>query len=95
MAALFWHSQRCGTDNVGSRKIAVENDLKQNGFEGVGRSDLDVFGGRSGVFLSIAHFPIGGHDFWEVVMGSGDDGNLTRNTVEEVAGRLRRIHSFD
>ena len=95
MAALFWNSQRHATDNVVSRKIVIENDLKQNGFQGVGRSDLDVSGGRSGVFLSIAHFPIGGQEFWEVVMGSGDDGNLTRNTVEEVASRLRRIHAID
>lgn len=95
MAALFWHSQRCGTDNVVSRRIAVENDLKQNGFQDVGRSDLDVSGGRNGVFLSIAHFQISGQEFWEIVMGSGDDGNATRNTVEEVASRLRRIHSFD
>lgn len=99
MAALFWNSSRRtltpGTANIGSLKIVIEGALKKDGFADVRRNNLEVAGGKNGVWVSIAHFQIQGSDFWEVVMGSGDDGNTTRDTVNAVADRLQRLVFFD
>lgn len=99
MAALYWHSEvRTLTPNVniGSLKIVIENDLRQNwGFSEVRRSELDVTGVKNSVFVSIAHFHIDGPRFWEVVMGSGDNFDVTKNTVGELADKLRGLVFFD
>ena len=99
IAALFWNSSvrtlTPGTANIGSLKIVVENTLRQDGFADVVRNNLEVAGGKNGVWISIAHFQIQGPDFWEVVMGGGDDGNTTRDTVSGVADRLQRLVFFD
>ena len=100
MAALFWNSEvrtlTPGTANISNLKIVIENDLRQNwGFSDVRRSELDVSGGKNGVFVSIAHFHIDGPRFWEVVMASGDNFDVTKNTVGEVADKLRRLVFFD
>ena len=99
MAALFWNSSRRtltpGTGSIGSLKIVVENTLRQDGFADVVRNNLEVAGGKDGVWVSIAHFQIQGPDFWEVVMGSGDSADVTRDTVNGVANRLQRLVFFD
>ena len=100
MAALYWNSEirtlTPGTADIGALKIVIENELQQNlGFTDVHRNALEVAGSRNGVYVSIAHFQIDGPRFWEVVMGSGDDFNVTKNTVGEVADKLRGLVFFD
>lgn len=99
MAALFWNSQvrvlTPGTANIGTLKRVIENELRQNGFLDVRRNDLEVAGGKNGVWLSIAHFQIDGPRFWEVVMASGDDFEVTRDTVDVIVTKLRRLVFFD
>jgi hypothetical protein len=99
MAALFWNSSRrtltSGTGSIVGLRIVIENTLRQDGFADVVRNNLEVAGGKNGVWVSIAHFQIQGRDFWEVVMGSGDDVNTTRDTVSAVANRLQRLVFFD
>ena len=97
MAALFWNSDRRTLPegvNLFGVKAAIEKELQQIGAVGIRRTELDVSCSMPGVFLSIGHFQIDGITFWEVVMGSGDDGDLTRDTVNRVADRVRRIHFF-
>ena len=94
MAALYWNSEvrtlTPGTGSIGALKIVIANELQQSGFSNVRRSELDVSGVKNSVFVSIAHFPIDGTRCWEVVMGSGDDGDVTKNTVEWLADEVRR-----
>jgi len=99
MAALFWNSDRRdlteSTGSIGALRIVIENAIKGIGFAEVRRSDLDVSGGKNGVFVSIAHFPIGGRSFFEVVMASGDAEAVTRSTRDEVVTKLRNLTFFD
>ena len=95
MAALFWNSEvrnlSEATENIGELKRVIENELQKNRFLDVRRNNLEVAGGRDGVWLSIAHFHIGGRKFWEVVMASGGSADVTRNTVGEVVDKLRKL----
>ena len=95
MASLFWNSHRRDTDEIGQVKAAIERALSEIGFSEVGRGDLEVFGVRGGVVVSIAHFPIGGRSFFEVVMASGDSGDVTKNTRDEVVNKVRSIQFID
>lgn len=99
MAALYWNSQvrtlTPGTGHIGSLKVVIENVLKQNGFLDVRRNDLEVAGGKNGVWLSIGHFQIDGPDFWELVMASGGDFDVTKDTAEGVVNKLRGLVFFD
>jgi hypothetical protein len=99
MAALFWNSEvrtlTPGTGHIGALKIVIENVLKEKGFLDVRRNDLEVAGGKNGVWLSIAHFHIDGPRFWEVVMASGDDLDITKNIINEVVNKLRSLVFFD
>jgi hypothetical protein len=101
MAFLFFNNDRRditeGVGNIGSLKIVIENTLKESGFIEVRRSDLDVFGIKPdvAVVVSIAHFPIGGRSFHEVVMAAGDSGDVTKNTRDEVVNKLRNLKFFD
>jgi hypothetical protein len=99
MAALFWNSNirelTPGTANIGTLKNVIEHTLREIGFADVRRNDLEVAGGKNGVWVSIAHFHIGDRRFWEVVMASGDALDATRNTSSEVADKLRGLVFFD
>jgi len=99
MAALFWDNHRRditeGVGNIGALRIVIENTLKEMGFSDVRRSDFDVFGSKPGVVVSVAHFPIGGRSFFEVVMAAGDSGDLTKNTRDGVVNKLRSLVFFD
>ncbi len=99
MAALYWNSEvrtlTPGTGSIGALKIVIANELQQSGFSNVRRSELDVSGGKNSVFVSIAHFHIDGPSFWEVVMASGDNGDVTKNTVGEVVDKLHHLHLID
>ena len=99
MAALYWHSEVRLLDpstQIHNLMSCNEHDLRQNwGFSDVRRSELDVTGVKNSVFVSIAHHPIDGPSFWEVVMASGDNFDVTKKTVGKVADKLRRLVFFD
>ena len=94
MAALYWHSEVRLLDpstQIHNLMSCNEHDLRQNwGFSDVRRSELDVTGVKNSVFVSIAHHPIDATRCWEVVMGSGDNFDVTKNTVEWLADEVRR-----
>ena len=94
MAALFWHNQIREIvvgHNIGDVKAAIELELRQRQFQDVRRTAQEVAGGRNGVWLSVGHLRIEPTRFWEVVMGAGDSGDITKNTVEEIATALPGI----
>jgi len=99
MAALFWNSDRRdltpGTANIGTLRGVIANAIREIGFAQVNQGQLDVSGGKNGVFVSIAHFPTANRSFFEVVMASGESGDLTRSTRDEVVNKLRRLVFFD
>jgi hypothetical protein len=96
MAALYWHNEVRSLSpetQIHNLMSCNELDLRQKwGFSNVRRSELDVSGGKNSVFVSIAHFHIDGPSFWEVVMASADNGDVTKNTVGEVVDKLHHLH---
>jgi hypothetical protein len=88
MAALWWNSSvrelQEGALDLDMVKRAAEAQLRDNGFENVERSALDVAGTKNNCWVSIAHFEIVPVRFWEIVICSGDVFDVTKATAEEV-----------
>ena len=58
-------------------------------------NELEVAGVKNGVYFSIAHFPLDGPRFWDVVRESGDDLHIAKITAGEVTDTLGRFVFFD
>ncbi len=95
MAALWWHSEvrhvSEALSGVGELKSVIAGRLGQIGFANVHSDNLEVAGGKNGCWISIAHFHIAERQYWEVVMGSGDNVDTTRGTVNEVVAMLESL----
>ena len=92
MAALYWNSEvRALTprEQIHNLRSDIEAELRRWGFSDVHRNALEVAGAQNGVYISIAHFPIDSTRCYEVVMGSGDDFEATKNTVIDLASKVR------
>jgi len=99
MSALFWNSSRRtlveGNPNpLGDLKVVIGGTLTQLGFTDIRRNELEVAGNRNGSVLSIAHFPTGPLQWFEVVMSGGADANATKRNLDEVVTALHNIHLF-
>jgi hypothetical protein len=95
MAALWWHSEvrqvSEALSGIGELKRVISGSLGQRGFTDVRVNDLEVAGGKNACWVSIAHFHIADRQYWEVVMGTGDNSDTTRATVDEVVALLRGL----
>lgn len=94
-SALWWHSEvrqvSPALSGVGELKFLASEELKRKGFSDVRNNDLDVFGVKEGVVVSIAHFRIADRQYWEVVMSSGDTVEKTKRINGEVVEILRNM----
>lgn len=98
MAALFWNSSRRQLSNgqpIASFNQYLANQLKRHGFADTRGNELEAAGAKNGCWVSVGHFPIGGSQYWEVVMASGSDGPTTQAVVNEVASLFRGIVQID
>ena len=95
MAALWWHSEvRVVSEalaGIGELKFVVSHSLRDKGFSDVRINDLEVAGGKSGCWMSLAHLHIADRRYWEVVMCSGDTAQASKATVDEVVAMLRAL----
>jgi hypothetical protein len=95
MAALWWHSQirKLGeTLDINGLKNRIAEALRESGFTDVHVNDLEVAGGKGGVWASVAHFSIEPEiEFWEITMTAGDDSS-TKTVNDEVVALLNNIH---
>ena len=95
MAALWWNSEIRNVSEalsgIGELKFVISNSLKGMGFSDVRSNNLEVAGGKNNTWVSIAHFHVVDRQYWEVVMGSGDNVEMTRGVVNEVVTMLRGL----
>jgi hypothetical protein len=98
MAALFWNSAVRvlpePIENIGVWRSVIDDGLRRHGFANVRHTNLEVAGGKGGSWVSVAHFHIADRRFWEVVMGSGDSTEGTKDTVAEVVRIIHGIHTL-
>ncbi|WIM92769.1 hypothetical protein ACTOB_004724 [Actinoplanes oblitus] len=97
MAALFFNTREFDLSDalgsIGELKNVIANELRQAGFSDVVTNQFEVAGNHSGgIRLSVAHLPVGGRRFWQVVMAGGDGGDLTLRTVNDIANRIQHLH---
>jgi hypothetical protein len=97
VSALFWNSSRRslveGNPNpLSDLKVVIAGTLTQLGFTDIRRNELEVAGNRNGSVLSIAHFPTGPNQWFEVVMSGGADFDATKQNLDEVVTALHNIH---
>lgn len=95
MASLWWNSEvrdvSVALSGIGELKLVISNALKKKDFSDVSLNNLEVAGGKNGVWISIGHFHIADRRFWEIVMGSGDSVEQTKGVVNEVVTLLRDL----
>lgn len=95
MAALYWNCEvrvlGKAEAGIGEVKGVIEVKLQEDGFSDVRLNNLEVAGGKNGVWLSIAHFRIEDSRYWEVVMASGNSFDVAKNTVGEVVEMLHHL----
>ena len=95
MASLWWHSDSRhvseALSGIGELRRVISHSLTQHGFADVRANDLEVAGGKSGCWVSIAHFAVTDRQYWEVVMSAGGDNQTTQQVRDEVVTMLRGL----
>jgi hypothetical protein len=95
MASLWWNSEvrdvSVALSGIGELKSVISNALNGKGFSDVHVNNLEVAGAKNGVWISIGHFHITDRQFWEIVMGSGNTVEQTKEIVDEVVTLLKGL----
>jgi hypothetical protein len=94
MAALFCDTRRLELNvpplgNIEDWKTEITARLKHIGFQGVVHTPKEVAGNRGDVRLSVLHLPIGGLNFFELVMAGGEAGDVTQVAVNDVVTAIK------
>jgi hypothetical protein len=98
MAALWWHSSKRQLGNgqpITSFNQFMANVMSQHGFTNTRGNNLEAAGGKNGCWVSVGHFPISGSLYWEIVMGSANDGATAQATVNEAVSIFAGIRQID
>jgi hypothetical protein len=94
MAALFCETRRIELhvpplQNIDDWRTEIAGRLNHLGFQGVVHTPKEVAGFRGDVRLSVLHLPIGGLDFFELVMAGGEAGDVTQGAVNDVVNAIK------
>ncbi|MFI6005454.1 hypothetical protein ACIA98_34520 [Streptomyces sp. NPDC051366] len=93
MAALWIITRKMNVPEggtIGDVKSAIAQELKRNGFTDVIHQD-EVAGNRGDIRLSVTHLYIGGRSFYQQVIASGDNADVTRKVAQDI---MRKIQAF-
>lgn len=95
MVVLTWTSNILNlseaVEGIGEWKNDIADALNSNGYLNVHVTVDEVNGEKNGVAFSIGHFFIGGRQFYEVVMCSGEDLDTTTGINNEIVSVINQI----
>jgi hypothetical protein len=94
MAALFCDTRQIELhvpplQNIEDWKAEIAARLNHLGFQNVVHAPKEVAGNRGDVRLSVLHLPIGGLNFFELVMAGGEAGDVTQGAVNDVVNAIK------
>lgn len=94
MAALWWNSSKRQLDAgqpIASFHQFLAGIMNRRGFQNTHGNELEAAGGKNGCWVSVGHFNISGSLYWELVIGSADDAQTAKVTVNELVSEFRGI----
>jgi hypothetical protein len=89
--ALFYHTHRIDlpeSRNIEDLKNGIADHLRLHEFGSVVHNQFEVAGDKNNVRLSVAHLPISGNSFWQLIAAGGNDFAATQTLVNNLVAEI-------